>query len=190
MTDKEKIKQEIESYKESMKGLEPHSDFRRGQITAYNQIMQFIDSLSEEPSVKGITWEDVNTLESLIYQVHNEYPSIGEKSFGLEVLERFQDCQDSIEEPANEDLEEEIDRYYSDWQFDDDTIYEDMRNICRHFAEWQKQQMIKDAVNGTVCHRNGNVGDIYFQSDSVLSAKYQFKYGERIKIIIIKENML
>ena len=49
MTDKELIKQEIESYKESMKGLEPHSDFRKGQITAYNQILQFIDSLSEEP---------------------------------------------------------------------------------------------------------------------------------------------
>lgn len=44
----ELIKEEIESYKESMKGLEPHSDFRRGQITAYNQIMQFIDSLPEE----------------------------------------------------------------------------------------------------------------------------------------------
>ena len=49
MTDKvQLIKEEIESYKESMKGLEPHSDFRRGQITAYNQIMQFIDSLPEE----------------------------------------------------------------------------------------------------------------------------------------------
>lgn len=49
MSDKELIKQEIESYKESMKGLKPHSDFRRGQLTAYNQIMQFIDSLPEEP---------------------------------------------------------------------------------------------------------------------------------------------
>jgi hypothetical protein len=48
MTDKELIKQEIESYKESMKRLEPHSDFRRGQITAFNQIMQFIDSIPEE----------------------------------------------------------------------------------------------------------------------------------------------
>ena len=112
MSDKlQKIKQEIESCKESMKGLEPHSDFRRGQITAYNQIMQFINSLQEELTVKGITWEDVNTLESLIYQVHNEYPSIGEKSFGLEVLERFQDCQDDIEEPVSEDLEKEKKNY-------------------------------------------------------------------------------
>lgn len=49
MTDKELIKQEIESYKESMKCLRPYSDFRKGQITAYNQILQFIDSLPEEP---------------------------------------------------------------------------------------------------------------------------------------------
>ena len=48
------IKREIESYKESMKGLEPHSDFRRGQLTAYNQIMQFIDSLPEEPTKEDL----------------------------------------------------------------------------------------------------------------------------------------
>ena len=134
MTDKELIKQEIERLK--------HTDiaYDRSRFMLLLEIEDYINSLPEEPIVKGITWEDVNTLESLINQVHNVYPSIGEKSFGLEVLERFQDYQDAIEEPVSEDLEEEIDRYYSDWQFDDDTIYEDMRNICRHFAEWQKKK--------------------------------------------------
>ena len=64
MTDKELIKQEIESYKESMKGLEPHSDFRRGQITAYNQIMQFIDSIPEEPANEDLEIEIENYINS------------------------------------------------------------------------------------------------------------------------------
>lgn len=68
MTDKvQLIKQEIESYKESMKGLEPHSDFRRGQLTAYNQIMQFIDSLPEEPASEELEEEIKNYIQK-------EYP--------------------------------------------------------------------------------------------------------------------
>lgn len=94
MTDKELIKQEIESYKESMKGLEPHSDFRRGQITAYNQIMQFIDSLPEEP--------------------------------------------------ASEDLEEEIKNYFSNWLTDLDNHKEFLLQFAHHFAEWQKQKDMQD----------------------------------------------
>lgn len=42
-----KIYTEIERLKESMKGLEPHSDFRRGQITAYRELLSFIDTLPE-----------------------------------------------------------------------------------------------------------------------------------------------
>lgn len=55
MTDKEKIRAEIERLKTQMKGLEPHSDFRRGQITGYNQILSFLDTLQvvepEEPKI-------------------------------------------------------------------------------------------------------------------------------------------
>ena len=160
MSDKELIKQEIKSYKESMKGLEPHSDFRRGQITAYNQIMQFIDSLPKEP--------------------------------------------------VSEDLEEEIDRYYSDWLFDDDTIYEDMRDICRHFAEWQKkkdqetielaedhamlagmnkmkEEMMKDAVEAEVfIDYNINFGYGSLTANIDLDEQH-LKEGDKVKTIIVKE---
>ena len=105
----EKIKQEIERRINDLKGyvLQKGSDQR--WVTAIDQltwIKAFIDSLQEEPTVKGITWKDVNILDTLINQVRYEFPNgIGEKSFGLAVLEKFQDYQDDIEEPASEDLD-------------------------------------------------------------------------------------
>ena len=76
MTEKEKIKEEIESYKESMKGLEPHSDFRRGQITAYNHILQFIDSLPEEPASKDLEGAAVEAFKKIVDSGNNSFLEI------------------------------------------------------------------------------------------------------------------
>lgn len=43
------------------------------------------------------------------------------------------------EEPVSEDLENEIQRYYVDW--DEHPQYV---QTARHFAKWQKEQMMKD----------------------------------------------
>lgn len=145
----QKIKQEIERLKtknEIALDKEYTQENKWHKIGAYDvcfQLLNFIDSLLEEPTIKGITWEDVNTLESLIYQVHNEYPSIGEKSFGLEVLEKFQDCQDAIEEHAGEDLEEEITKCYKS-RNDLMMTRKQFGEIIHHFVEWQKQKDKQD----------------------------------------------
>lgn len=99
-------------------------------------------------------------------------------------LESLLQFIDSIQEPASEDLEEEIDRYYSDWQFDDDTIYEDMRDICRHFAEWQKQQIIKDAIDATILDIDAQTVELGLWPEKLLD----IKEGDKVKIIIVKEN--
>jgi hypothetical protein len=44
------------------------------------------------------------------------------------------------EEPVNEDLDKEIERYYADW--DEKPRY---IQTARHFANWQKQQIVKSA---------------------------------------------
>lgn len=44
------------------------------------------------------------------------------------------------EEPVNEDLDKEIERYYADW--DEKSRY---IQTARHFANWQKQQIVKSA---------------------------------------------
>lgn len=119
MTDKELIKQEIEGTLNGLFDYIPsaskvlYNDFTKdeavvlGKYKALEDILKFIDSLPEEPALKEITWKDVNILDTLINQVRHEFPNgISEKSFGLAVLEKFQDYQDDIEEPVSEDLED------------------------------------------------------------------------------------
>lgn len=156
MTDKELIKKEIERrieqcYRVLAQDLLPREVGETNvALQQYNELLQFIDSLPEEPTVKGITWEDVNTLDTLINQVRHEFSNgIGEKSFGLEVLERFQDYQDIIEEPVSGELEEEVHKHllnmgatiemYSGNVMGLDLCEDDYVDFARHFAEWQKQ---------------------------------------------------
>ena len=133
-----------------MKGLEPHSDFRRGQITAYNQIMQFIDSLPEEP--------------------------------------------------ISEDLEEAAEAFYdncniakSSW-WDEDILHKmsESKETFIAGAEWQKQKMVKDAVEGEVVYKIGNAEiaptDVRYKVMSDRVYIPNVKLGDKVKIIIIKEN--
>ena len=207
MTDKELIKQEIKRRISNLeqigdrKEIEIHFPEQFKFIKMYEGLLQFIDSLPEEPTVKGIIWEDVNTLESIIYQVHNEYPSIGEKSFGLEVLERFQDCQDDIEEPASKDLEEEITKCYKS-RTDLMMTRNQFGELIHRFTEWQKQQMnealqteyekglfdmqqemIKDAVDATILDVDAQTIEFGLWPEKLLD----IKEGDKVKIIIIKE---
>ena len=59
------------------------------------------------------------------------------------------DVIDSIsEEKPSKDLEEEVKRYYSDnftYISSDQPTLSILTNVARHFAEWQKERMIKDA---------------------------------------------
>ena len=72
----------------------------------------------------------------------------------------------------SEDLEEEIENYIKDSlaikfpTTDKEQIKADIRYIARHFAEWQKQQMMKDVVEGDI---------------------YKNQEGE-VKIIVVKED--
>lgn len=57
------------------------------------------------------------------------------------------------EEKPSEGLEEEIERYlhslgvgYGGWV--DGMEDDDLRGIARHFAQWQKEKMMKEAVEG------------------------------------------
>ena len=139
---KQEIERQIEEGKVKCQQSQENNDHESfvawsEHVATCGKFLVFINSLPEEPIVKGITWEDVNKLESLIYQVHNEYPSIGEKSLGLEVLERFQDCQDVIEEPVSEDLEEAA-KQHSKKVFHG-LLIEDNIIAFKAGAEWQKE---------------------------------------------------
>ena len=56
--------------------------------------------------------------------------------------------------------------------------------IARHFAKWQKEQMMKEAVDAKVV--KDTHGFFHIKSDCVDGAKY--KFGEWVKIIILKDD--
>ena len=151
MTDKEKIKEEIEKLKNKQLSI-----FSKGEsveicgtaltcIGTYNQLLSFINSLPEE---------------------------------------------------HNEDLEEAADQYAlrdSQAYKGVHCTYVDDKIAFKAGAEWQKQQMVKDAVEGEV--RKGYVGNQIIVHSKDGSAKYvafdasyadAFCVGDKVKIIILK----
>ena len=127
---------------------------------------------------------------------------LGQESV-VEHLEKFIDSMPK--EPANEDLEKEINRFFNEWQnvlCDEDCCNEGgfccvlneelkpvsllhCRKIAKHFANWQKQQMLKDAVGGEVLHAAAYPNEFKVINTEQLTKVYMFRY--KVKIIIIKE---
>lgn len=107
----------------------------------------------------------------------------------------FYQCKPDIFEQTYESvgpdksLEEEIDRF-EDWmetynQSDYPTSFT-TRDIARHFAEWQKSQMLKGAVEGEV-YKFGEVAYVKERNNAELT-KYlsQFNNGDKVRIVVLK----
>jgi len=93
------------------------------------------------------------------------------------------------QEPTTEDLKEEITRYFSKNPIRHLTDWPALKNTALHFAQWQKEQMMKDAVSGCIEEtRNfdGSVRKFYATSDFLPVDKYQ--NGQEVKLIIVKDN--
>ena len=82
-------------------------------------------------------------------------------------------------EPVSEDLEEEICMYINQGISDEEHL-KDLNDVAHHFANWQKEQMIKDAVKARFTLLDG------FCIDRELYKNY--KVGGKYKLIIIKED--
>lgn len=111
------------------------------------------------------------------------------------------ECEKGLQEqPVCEGLEEEIERYlhsiglgYGGWA--DGLGDDDLRELARHFTQWQKEKMLKEAVE-----KKGVVWDDEFVKfddgtfldfrDPTLGINPAFvlpKNGEKVKVIVIKE---
>lgn len=104
---------------------------------------------------------------------------------------------------VSEELEEEITNYINKhYHIKYDKTLEhgntplttyDFEVIAKYFANWQKEQMMKDAVDAIVGEGNpgapqfGGSIPIIENGDMILLPK-SFKYGDKIKIVIIKED--
>ena len=92
-----------------------------------------------------------------------------------EVLAKLDTLQ---EQPV--ELEEEIERISKNEYFD----FSDWKAIARHFAEWQKEQMMKEAVGVEVIGEKRDLRII----DSTQRCLFNAKRGDWLKILIIKED--
>lgn len=98
-------------------------------------------------------------------------------------------------EPVSEDLEEEIENYLKDSlavkfpTTDVESIKADVRYIARHFAEWQRMQIIKDDKRG-VCKDNyiefadGTCIDL--DPSMQLKPAFNIKDGDKVKVLLSK----
>lgn len=104
----------------------------------------------------------------------------------IEAYEVLLERIDTLDEPSG-DLVKEVQRYYFD-NFDyitsDQPTLSILTNIARHFANWQKEQMMKDAVEGEVY-----LYESYKRTaTAILVDVPKEELGDKVKIIIIKED--
>lgn len=91
------------------------------------------------------------------------------------------------EEPVSEELEEEIDA----WCQNVITGLPIVKEAARHFADWQKQQMMKDAVHAIVDSPfRMEFPNIYpdYRELKDYCDKNGIKDDDKVKLIIIKED--
>jgi hypothetical protein len=97
-----------------------------------------------------------------------------------------------IEEKGSEELENKIQDFFDRWMEDSEynqavmpnfycASLEDCKNIARHFAKWQEEKMIKEAVDAQYRNIFGEVLLAYNPRELGIGVK------DKIKILVIKE---
>lgn len=161
MTDKQKIRAEIES---SMKTCEeafnicPSTAFG-SRIDSYKALLSFIDSLPEEPVSEGIE----NELEHFAYSLPHSADGFWPKDI----------------DPKSVEARTKYGVHHA-WS------YEQVKKIARHFANWQKGQMMQKAVEATVCEMSEQHGRMVCAWFGCKTEEY-YDLDDKVKVIIIKE---
>ena len=94
----------------------------------------------------------------------------------------------TLEEPVCEELEEEIARFNKEAGIDaylyGEFPIETLTKIARHFTNWQKSQMMKNAINAEICSAGLFSPMINFNDKRVDG----IKFGDKVKLILVKED--
>jgi hypothetical protein len=88
------------------------------------------------------------------------------------------------EEPVNEDLEEELSAYVNSEEYLNNIGTSGLLLIARHFADWQKRQIMKEAVSG---HVGQTINGMLRALSDETFGDMGFTAGDKVKLIIIKE---
>lgn len=87
-------------------------------------------------------------------------------------------------EKPSEEVNKEIDRFIADKVGKTITVGQ----VAHYFAKWQKEQLMKSAINGCYVKRNKYTKENVLNGFSVTCEAIQkFKDGDKVKVIIVKE---
>ena len=104
-----------------------------------------------------------------------------------QLKKRYSDNKYNVpKEPVSEDLESEFERVWNK-ELSGKIDTEAALKIAYHFADWQKQQLMKDAVEASII----DYSDLVKEKGSCLLLPDNlngFKDGDKVRMIIIKED--
>lgn len=101
------------------------------------------------------------------------------------------------QEPAGDDFESEWKRYCD--SKGGGAVTMNIKDVAKHFAQWQREQMMKDAIEGNVCGKVIDHINVRVEGYKALTPSNithipcerknfsKFKIGDKVKVIIIKE---
>ncbi len=140
------------------------------------RLSRFIDSLPEEDPLNDQRFGegfDAGRAVQRIFDETEEKPS------------------DDLEEAANEYGRENV-HYWYDEEIGYGAIYDDFEDLKVGFiagAEWQREQMMKEAVDAEITvGRLPDDWSLSYNPDELHRALLKFKFGDKVKILILKED--
>lgn len=182
MADKEKLKELEELKKECMYSKDNYTDEdRKALCDGCEEECRFN---KKEESINngldlgcGVIWKDENPVSE---------PQVKESAKTQHVNKTCKENGNSLtQEPASEDLEKEVYEHLWKGRMGTDVSkpiyfsYDELLEVASHFAAWQKQQMMNNAITAE-----------YWDNSLMLDAEMRGKYsdGNMLKLIIIKED--
>jgi hypothetical protein len=201
MTDKEKLEKLVAEIKrlyhqslvdenrQAELGLSSAACTSYGKSKVCKELLSFTDSIQKEPkecmySKDNYTDEDRKVLcdgctEKCRYSKLN---TMLDDALSKETKKSWN--KRLGEEPVNEDLEEELSAYVNSEKYLNNIGTSGLLLIARHFADWQKQQMMAKAVDG---HVGQTINGMLRALSDETFGDMGFTAGDKVKLIIIKE---
>ena len=96
------------------------------------------------------------------------------------------------ENPVSEDLNEEIVSWLDEGLPNEEELIEHIKETARHFADWQKQQIMKETIDAEILEMPDD-GNTFFEHTHLEIcvenlSKEKYMNGDKVKLIIIKED--
>ena len=145
----------------------------------------------EQPVCEGL---DDETLRVEFKKI--EHQCFEDGIFGWEkeklIARHFYELGRQSKPKVSEDLEDEVDKRWKEWIAEDKDQVEGILTksefafYARHFAQWQKEQMMKEAVE---CDVDG-YGYLMMDGkrDILVAYPFDFEMPKKVRIVIVKED--